>query len=144
MGVYSLANRTTMTTDANPCLEIIAGAACRPRIHEIGIFMAAATASVFGIGRPQVKGVTPTDPVTLLAEDSSDPAAEVTTSISWATEPTVPTDNLFFRRVSLAAAVGTGIIFTFPEGLYIEAGATLVVWNLSTVGVADIHVVIED
>ena len=142
MGVYSLSNRTTNVTIANPCIEIIAGAACRPRIHEIGIFMAAATASVFGIGRPAVAGITPTTPVTLLAEDVADPAGEVTTALAWATEPTVPVS--FFRRVSLAAAVGTGIIFTFPEGLYIAASATLVVWNISATGVSDIHVVIED
>jgi hypothetical protein len=142
MGVYSLSNRTTNVTIANPCIEIIAGAACRPRIHEIGIFMAAATASVFGIGRPAAIGVTPTSPVTLLAEDSSDPAGEVTTALAWGTGPTVPTG--YFRRVSLAAAVGTGIIFTFPEGLYIEAAASLVVWNITGTGVSDIHVVIED
>jgi len=142
MGIYSLSNRTTNVTIANPCLEIIAGAACRPRIHEIGIFMAAATASVFGIGRPAVLGVTPASSVTLLAEDSSDPAGEVTTALSWGTEPTVPT--AFFRRVSLAAAVGTGIIFTFPKGLYIEASASIVVWNITGTGVSDIHVVIED
>jgi len=142
MGIYSLSNRTTNVTIANPCIEIIAGAACRPRIHEIGIFMAAATASVFGIGRPAVLGVTPTTPVTLLAEDVADPAGEVTTALAWATPPTVPVS--FFRRVSLAAAVGTGIIFTFPKGLYIAAGASLVVWNITGTGVSDIHVVIED
>ena len=142
MGIYSLSNRTTNVTIANPCIEIIAGAACRPRIHEIGIFMAAAAASVFGIGRPAAIGVTPTTPVTMLAEDVADPAGEVTTALAWATPPTVPVS--FFRRVSLAAAVGTGIIFTFPKGLYIAAGASLVVWNITGTGVSDIHVVIED
>jgi hypothetical protein len=44
----------------------------------------------------------------------------------------------------LAAAVGTGIIFTFPKGLYIAASASLVIWNITATGVSDIHVVIED
>jgi hypothetical protein len=143
MGIYSLSNRTTNVTVANPCLEIIAGAAVRPKVLEIGIFMAAATASTFGIGRPAATGITPTTPVTMIAEDEADPAGEVTTALAWGTEPTVPT--AFFRRIALAGAVGTGIIFTFPKGLYIPAGESIVVWNISDpTGVSDIYVVIED
>lgn len=141
MPIYSLSNRTTNVTIANPCLEIIAGAAARPRIMEIGIFMAAATESVFGIGRPAAIGLTPTTPVTMGAEDNGDPAGEVTTALAWATPPTVPT--LFFRRISLAAAVGTGVIFTFPKGLYIPAAGSIVVWNITATGVSDIHVVVD-
>ena len=141
MPIYSLSNRTTNVTIANPCIEIIAGAAARPRIMEIGIFMAAATASVFGIGRPAAIGITPTTPVTMLAEDNGDPAGEVTTALAWATPPTVPVS--FFRMISLAAAVGTGVIFTFPKGLYIPAAGAIVVWNISATGVSDIHVVVD-
>ncbi len=142
MGVYSIARRTTNVTIANPCIEIIAAATVRPRVMEIGIFMAAATASEFGIGRPAAIGITPTTPVTLLAEDNGDPTGTVTMALAWATPPTVPAN--FFRRASLAAAVGTGIIFTFPKGLYIPASGSLVVWNISATGVSDIYVVIED
>lgn len=141
MPIYSISNRTTNVTIANPCLEIIAGAAARPRIMEIGIFMAAATESVFGIGRPAAIGITPTTPVTLLAEDNGDPAGEVTTALAWATPPTVPAS--FFRRISLAAAVGTGVIFTFPKGLYIPAAGSIVIWNITATGVIDIHVVVD-
>ena len=141
MPIYSLSNRTTNVTIANPCLEIIAGAAARPRIMEIGIFMAAATESVFGIGRPAAIGITPTTPVTMLAEDNGDPAGEVTTALAWATPPTVPT--AFFRRISLAAAVGTGVIFTFPKGLYIPAAGAIVVWNITATGISDIHIVVD-
>jgi len=142
MGIYSIANRTSNVTIANPCIEIYSAATARARIMEIGIFMAAATASVFGIGRAAAIGITPTTPVTMLAEEVADPAGLVYTALAWATPPTVPAN--FFRRVSLAAAVGTGIIFTFPRGLSITpATGSIVVWNITATGVSDIHVVVE-
>jgi hypothetical protein len=141
MAIYSIARRTTNVTIANPCIEIIAGADVRIKILEISIILAGATASTFGIGRPAAIGITPTTPVTLLPEDIIDPATLVTTALAWATPPTVPAH--FMRRCTLAAAVGAGIVFPFPKGLYIEAEKSVVVWNITTTDVADINVVCE-
>ena len=141
MAVYSLANRTTNVTIANPCIEIIAGATIRVKIVEISIVLAAATVSTFGVGRPVVIGVTPTTPVTALPEDIVDPTGPFTTALAWATEPTVPV--AFLRRATIANAIGAGIVFPFPKGLYIEASKSVVIWNISATGVSDINVVCE-
>jgi hypothetical protein len=109
---------------------------------EIGLFLAAATASTFGLGRPQAIGVTPTSPVTVLQEDPGDPAGTVQTALAWGTAPTVPLQ--FFRRISLPATIGTGVIWTFPRGLVIPISSSLVVWNITATGVADIYVVIDE
>lgn len=142
MAVYSLANRTSNVTIANACLEIRTASTDRPRIMEIGIFLAAATASTFGLGRPQAIGVTPTSPVTVLAEDPGDPVGTVQTALAWATGPTVPLQ--FFRRVALPATIGTGIIWTFPRGLVIPVSSSIVIWNISATGVADIYCVVDE
>jgi hypothetical protein len=142
MAIYSLANRTTNVTIANATLEIRTAATDRARIMEIGIFMAAATASVFGIGRPQAIGVTPTSPVNVLAEDPGEPTSTVQTALAWSTGPTVPLQ--FFRRANLPATIGAGVIFTFPRGLYIPVSGSIVVWNISASGVADIYVVVDE
>ena len=142
MSIFSLANRTTNGTAANPCLEIRTTATDRPRIMEIGISINVATASVFGLGRPQAIGLTPTSPVTVQAEDPGDPAGTIVTALAWATAPTVPLT--FFRRVSLPATVGAGVIWTFPRGLYIPISSSLVVWNVTTNSVADIWIVIDE
>jgi hypothetical protein len=142
MAIYSLANRTSNVTIANACLEVRTASTDRPRIMEIGIFLAAATASTFGIGRPQAIGVTPTGPVTVLAEDPSDPVGTVTTALAWGTGPTVPLQ--FFRRVSLPATIGTGVIWTFPRGLLIPISSSIVIWNITATGVSDIYVVIDE
>lgn len=141
MAVYSIANRTTNVTTANPCIEIIAGATIRVKIVEISIILAAATASTFGIGRPAAIGVTPTTPVTALPEDNVDPTGPFTTALAWATPPTIPA--AFLRRCTIAGAVGAGIVFPFPKGLYITASESIIVWNLDTNGVSDINVVAE-
>ena len=102
----------------------------------------AATASVFGLGRPAAMGITPTTPVTLLAEDTGDPVATVKTALAWATKPTVPT--AFLRRVSLPATIGAGMIWTFPFGLIIPISFSIVVWNITAVSLADIWVVVDE
>jgi len=142
LAIYSLANRTTNVTTANACLEIRTTSTDRPRVMEIGIFLAGATASTFGLGRPAAIGQTPTAPITVLAEDPGDPAGTVTTALAWGTGPTAPTN--FFRRISLPATVGTGVIWTFPRGLVIPVSSSIVIWNLSSMGVSDIYVVIDE
>jgi hypothetical protein len=143
MGIYSLANRTTDTTTAHDCLEIIAAAALGYRLLELGITLNAATASAFGFGRPAAIGLSPTTPVTVLAEDGGNTSAgKTTTALAWGTQPTIPAN--FLRRVSLPATVGAGIIWTFPRGILVLKALTTVVWNLSTVSAADIWIVVDE
>lgn len=143
MAIYSFAGRTSNVTIANATFEIRAGSAGpRPRIIEVGIFLAAATASTFGIGRPQAIGVTPTSPQALLAEDSADGASNTTVAAAWGTGPTVPVN--FFRRISLPATIGTGVIWTFPKGVVIPLNGSVVVWNITATGVCDAYIVVDE
>jgi hypothetical protein len=139
MAAYSLAVRTTNVTIANPCFEIRTGSGDRPRIFEIGLTINAATASVFGLGRPQAIGITPTSPVDMLPEDPGEPGSTTfETALAWGTAPTVPL--AFLRRVSLPATIGAGIVWQFPQGLIIPVSSSLVVWNITAVSVADIWI----
>jgi hypothetical protein len=142
MAIYSLANRTTGVTTATPALELRTGATLRAKVLEIDVFLAAATASTYGIGRPQAIGVTPTAPVSVQPEDSADPAGSAQTALAWGTPPTIPL--AFFRRIALPATIGTGVIWTFPRGLVIPAANSLVLWNLATNGVVDCNVVEDE
>lgn len=142
MAIYSLANRTTRGTAATAAFEIRTAATDRPKILEIGISLAAATSSTFGLGRPQAIGVTPTSPITVMAEDTGDPVGTVTTAVAWGTGPTVPVN--FFRRITLPATIGAGIIWTFPRGLVIPVSSSIVIWNIGTNSVADIWIVIDE
>lgn len=143
MGIYSFAGRTSNVAIANATFEIRAGATGpRPRILEVGIFLAAATASAFGIGRPQAIGITPTSPQTILAEDPAEGSSLTQVAGAWGTGPTVPLN--FLRRISLPATIGTGVIWTFPKGLVIPLSGSIVVWNITATGVADAYIVIDE
>lgn len=142
MAIYSIANRTTSTTSAAATLEIIAASGAGFRLLEIGIIINAATASVFGLGAPAAKGITPTSPVTLLAEDAGNTTAGNTTALAWGTGPTVPAN--FYRRVSLPATIGSGVIWTFPRGLVVLKNTSLVLWNIATNSVADVWCVVDE
>lgn len=142
MAIYSLGNRTSNTTSGAAALEIRTAAADACAVLEIGIFLAAGTASTYGIGRPAARGVTPTSPITVLPEDGNAPPGTVQTALAWGTGPTVPVN--FLRRSSFPATVGSGIIFTFPRGLLIPISSSLVLWNLATNGVVDVYIVIDE
>lgn len=142
MAIYSLSNRTTNVTSGVTALELRTASTNRAAIMEIDLFLAAATASTYGIGRPQAIGVTPTSPITLLAEDPADPVGTAQTALAWGTPPTIPLN--FHRRISLPATIGTGVIWTFPRGLLVAVSTSYVVWNLATNGVLDLNVIIDE
>ena len=124
---------------------MIAGANLGYRLLELGITINAATASVFGLGRPAAIGITPTSPATVLAEDGGNTATgNTTTALAWGTAPTAPTN--FFRRVSLPATIGAGFIWTFPRGIVVLKALTSVLWNPSagSNSVADVWCVVDE
>lgn len=142
MAVYSVANLTTGVGSGAAALELIASASDRFWLLEIGAFLNAATASIYGIGRPQAIGVTPTSPITLLAEDNANPAGTSKTALAWGTGPTVPTN--FFRRVNLPATIGAGFLLTFPRGIACAVSLSLVLWNIQANGAVNCHVVVDE
>lgn len=140
----SLGVRTVSGTNATAGWEIRAGSTPgRVRLIELGFFLAEATASTIGLGRPQAIGITPTSPVDFLPEDTEDVIASgvVQSAVAWGTGPTEPAN--FLRRITLPATIGTGVIFTWPTGLVIPVNSSLVLWNLGTNAVLDCHAVIE-
>ncbi len=142
--ITSLSQRTTSGTAATAAWEVRSAAATKPRLMEVGAFNNAATASVFGLGTPAAIGVTPTSPQTFLDESdgSATNTALLTAAVAWGTGPTVPTN--FFRRVSLQAQIGAGIIWTFPRGLGIAPSSSKVLWVIATASVVDAYAVADE
>ena len=143
MAIYSLSQRTTSGTAATPAWEVRSTAANKPAVMEIGLTNVAATASVFGLGRPAAIGVTPTSPQTFLDEQDANGGTGATTScVAWGTPPTVPTN--FFRRVALPASIGAGVIWTFPRGLRIALSNSIVLWVIATASVVDVYAAVDE
>lgn len=143
MAIMSLSLRSTVTTIAAAAWAALSPSTNEAAVMEVRYVNGAATASVIGVGR---SGNTPTlsAGVAFLAEDEGRPAGVTQAGVAFGTAPTVPAN--FFRRASIAAVIGVGIVYTFPRGLVLAAaGAGLVVWNITAnSAVVDIDCVVDE
>lgn len=143
MAIYSLALRTTVTTITAASWAALSPSTNEAAAYEWGYNNGAATACVVGFGRT---GNTPTltGGVAFLAEDEGRPTGLTQAAVAFGTAPTVPTQ--FFRKFSLAATIGVGIIYTFPRGIVMPAaGQALCAWNITAnSAVVDIHMVVDE
>lgn len=142
MTQYSRSIRTSATSSGVAAVEIIAGPYKLVKIAEIGINLVNATASVFGLGRPAAKGITPTTPVPFLSPLTSSSPTDAALAVAWGTGPTIPA--AFFRQCSLPATVGAEKIWKFDQKLTIPINSSIILWTLSAVSIADIYFVIEE
>jgi hypothetical protein len=145
MAIYSLAQRTTVTTIAAASHAFLAPATNEPKLMEYGFFNGAATANVVGLGR-SANTPTLTGGVLFLSEEFSDstPVGLTSGAVAFGTAPTVPAN--FFRRFSTAALIGAAVVFTFPRGISIPAGGqAMVTWNITAnSAVVDVHAAVDE
>jgi hypothetical protein len=139
----SLSVRTSGATLGSPALEIIAGASKGFYLREMQLSLNAATASVYALGRPAAKGVLPTTPVNFLCEESKDASPlQASVALAWTTTaPTAPT--AFYKRISQPATIGDLATWYFDK-LFVPAGFTIVLWNITVNSVADVNMVIDE
>lgn len=110
---YEVAALTTLTAASVPFATVVAGASSRMKISEIGIFLATAVASDIALARSATATTTPTK-ILGQAVDAADPAAIGSVAIAWSTIGTA--NAISIRRISLPGTVGSGVIWTWPQG----------------------------
>lgn len=142
--MHTISFRTSNVTNANACLEIIAHATTPCHIREIEISLVTAAATVLGLGRPAAIGITPTTPLTSLAEDANLATGVTTGAVAWGTGPTIPAN--FLRRVAFAAAVGARIVWTWDKNdeLLVVPSASVVLWNILGGATLDVTVRVKE
>jgi hypothetical protein len=143
MAIYSLAQRTTVTTIAAASHAFLAPATNEPALMEWGFFNGAATANVVGLGRTN-NTPTLTGGVAFQAEDPDRPTGLTQGAVAFGTAPGVPAQ--FFRRFSTAALIGAAVVYTFPRGIVLPAGGQAIcAWNITAnSAVVDIHAVVDE
>ena len=141
MSISSLALRTTNLTITQAQWELRTAAAGRPRVLELSMIQATATAQSIGLGRPQAIGLTPVN-VLFQTDDPGDPASAQNASLSWGTSPTVPL--IFHRRWNSAGTIGVGIVWTFPRGLVIPVSFSIVIWNITAGIASDVNCALDE
>lgn len=131
----NLSSLVTATADA-PLVAIRAPAAEVGRLLELGITLDAATVTKIGLARATAVSVTPatTKPGRNTVPGAPDSGTVLVSS--WATPPTISTNYL--RQVIIPAAVGAGIVWSWPADRPLQIGlgsaiAELVIANLVAV-----------
>jgi|GEM_PF-941533 len=145
MAIYSIAQRGTATVSGNAVIDVACSTGVRPKIMEWGLFLGAATASIYSLRRTTTLG-TRTTPTALLAEDPGDVALTginlVDSAIVFSVEPAEATTKL--RGIGLPATIGTGVIWTFPRGVTIANSLSIATINDATNSAAlDCHIVAD-
>lgn len=144
MAVYSLGGLTSILTASAATAELRSASTDRVALLNWtwGLLATPAAAFTLAIGRPAAIGITPTTPVTLIAEDPAEPAAtSQLVTAGWGTAPTVPAQ--FFRRYRIFRAIR--VHWEFPKGLVIGTSNSVVLWNaVSTATATQIFVVVDE
>lgn len=97
----------------------------RTVLYELGIFVdtAPTTAPQFVLARALTAGTSSTSTVGQQLVPEA-PTATATMDSAWSAAPTFTTTGPFIRRMTLPVTAGSGIIWTFPEGLIVTSTAT--------------------
>lgn len=121
--------------------EIRNTAARRIYLEELAVSLGAATATNVALSRAGAQGAGGTALVGV-AEDPGAPAAAASLVMSAFTTAPTFTATAMLRRFHLGAAIGAGMIWTWPatDRLVIPASGSLVVWTPAIAGAAAISV----
>ena len=139
----SLSFRTPMKEiAATPMTEVVAPAYISPVVLEIGISQAYALAGTYGYGVPAVAGSGRRNSYQAQKDDPFGTSPLTTAYLDWAVPPTAP--SCFCRRATIVASIGSGIIWTFPRGMFITRNTSVVLWAIAPVPSCDVWFQIDE
>lgn len=150
MSRFAAAFSKTSGAAAGIICDIRTASAKDVRVWEIWVTSETAVAGTVGLVRATNAGTTPGGDTVAVAEDYSNTRTVAThVYTTYATEPTQA--GVYLRRAALAASVGSGVVWTFPEGIVIPTstdtatGNGLMLRQLSTAAVTySVHVCFEE
>lgn len=113
MSRYMVSALTSAGSTTLPIISLYGGTTVRPRLREIWLFNTTATSVSLKLVRVTTTG-TQGAGLTEMPQIQEDPAAIATAFNTHTVAPTITSGDL--ARWVLPAAIGGGVIFTFPEG----------------------------
>jgi hypothetical protein len=123
---------------ANTVMWALRAPTRRTWLYELGIFVdtASTTAPAFVLARNTAGTITNTTTTVGVPNVPEAPTATSTLDSAWSTPPTFTTTGPFMRRINLPVTAGSGVIWTWPEGLVINSTITtsLVIANANASG----------
>lgn len=140
MSIVSCGFQTTNTISSNAACEIRADAMFQGfDVLEVLVSPVNSVNSIVGFGKPVLGGSYPTTITYGAQEDMAVPNTTIGIATAWTIGPSSPTN--FMRRAGIANTIG---IFTFPRGLTVPSGNSVVLWNLATNDTFDVVLVWDE
>lgn len=133
MARYDIGVTKTTGAAAGLLCQLRAGSGRQLQIWEIGVFSTTAVAGEVGLIRPTVVGATFTSSAVGAAEDPSSAAGVAVVDTAATTAPTIGTN--YMRRIQFPATIGSGVIWTFPNGLWVPVSLSMALWQISAAAV---------
>jgi hypothetical protein len=112
MARYSVSALTTAGSTTLPIISLYGGTTVRPRVREVHLFNTTTTAVSLKLVRLTTAGTQGTA-LTEMPMIQEDPAALAQAFNTHSVAPTITTGDIW--RTVLGAAVGSGVIVTFPD-----------------------------
>jgi hypothetical protein len=162
MSLYSWSYRTTVVAAGSAFVEINTPSTLGIKIYEIGITQVTGNATIIGLAKPSVAGISQTTVTAPIAEqDTGLSTAKTSICTAWGTAPVTPggggggtggtgiNTSVFLRKANLIAQIGSGVIWTFPRGLYLPPNATglnamCLHSIIATTGFLDVWIVLDE
>lgn len=133
MARYSIAVTKTTGAAAGMICQLRAGASRPLRILEVGVTTSTAVAGTIGLIRPTAVGATFTSTAAGAAHDSISGAGVAVVDTAATTAPTIGT--VYMRQFVFGATAGSGVIWTFPDGIVVPVSLSMALWQTSTAAV---------
>lgn len=140
MSSFSISVRTTNLGVTSPSVEFIGAPEERIYLWQVLITLAATNGgnpSTFALAQPAVKGSGPSYLAGVPEDQTVFGDNFPSFTMTWASSaPTYPSN--FFRQSTIDDVVGNCIVWEFPNGLVVPSTSSLVLFNVSAVGAADV------
>jgi hypothetical protein len=135
MARYSIQTTKTSGAAAAWLAQFRTGSARDARVFEVGVFTTTAVAGTVGLIRSATVGATFTSTATGAPYDPVSAAGVAVIDTAATTAPTISGTPAYFKQAVFPATAGSGVIWSFPNGLIVPISSGLLLWQLSTAAV---------
>lgn len=135
MARYSIQTTKTSGAAAAWLLQLRTGTARPATVYEVGVYTTTGVAGTVGLIRAATVGATFTSTAAGTPFDAIAGAGVAVVDTAATTAPTISGTPTYFRQAVFPATAGSGVIWTFPEGISVPVSSGLLLWQTSTAAV---------
>lgn len=135
MARYSITTTKTSGAAAAWLLQLRTSATRDLRLFEVGVYTTTAAAGTIGLIRSATVGATFTSTPTGAPLDNVSGAGSAVVDTAATTPPTIAATPAYLRQAVFPATAGSGVIWSFPNGIVVPISSGILLWQTSALAV---------